>query len=286
MISGDTLSHGVKVTVCALCVALRLKITKILIMSYYLDVLGTQETSCILIVGLLERDIFNFDKPWVIHLRETCCCSTNLCTWRPNTIYKNRSVRRHQSPPCRGSVGGTLPSALIPSLAQNCDELSQIWSPSSRGVSREVFLSLALHRRSPREAPHEGLLRWASIFFLLLKAKAGLLKWPRSRWTGIPRNPVHRQGQKDSNQMTIDNRVRNTKFMHTRCHRQAQFNVCGLQQFFSVNTTYLEHCLPICHHLAPTSEHLWYCPPRSRPKFIPTWSGCQDFFVSVIVECT
>ena len=42
-----------------------------------LGVLGTQETSCILIAGLLERDIFDlylteFDKPWVIHLRETC----------------------------------------------------------------------------------------------------------------------------------------------------------------------------------------------------------------------
>jgi hypothetical protein len=49
---------------------------------------------------LLERDSFDlflpeFDKPWVIHLRETCCCSTNLCTWRPNTVYKDRSVRRH-----------------------------------------------------------------------------------------------------------------------------------------------------------------------------------------------
>jgi hypothetical protein len=36
-------------------------------------VLETQETSYILIVGLLERDIFDlflpkFDKPWVIHL--------------------------------------------------------------------------------------------------------------------------------------------------------------------------------------------------------------------------
>ena len=65
-----------------------------------LGVLGTQETSCILIAALLERNIFDlylpeFDKPWVIHLRETCCCSTNLCTWRPNTVYKNRSVRRH-----------------------------------------------------------------------------------------------------------------------------------------------------------------------------------------------
>jgi hypothetical protein len=51
-------------------------------------------------IRLLERDTFDlflseFDKPWVIHLRETYCCSTNLCTWRPNTVYKNRSVRRH-----------------------------------------------------------------------------------------------------------------------------------------------------------------------------------------------
>src|SRR3954469_269535 len=58
-----------------------------------LGVLGTQETSCILIVGLLERYTFDhflpeFDKPWVIHLRETCCCSTNLCTWRPNNCLQ------------------------------------------------------------------------------------------------------------------------------------------------------------------------------------------------------
>jgi hypothetical protein len=64
--------------------------------------LGTQETFCIVIAGLLERDSFDlflpeFDKPWVIHLRETCCCSTNLCIWRPNTVYKNRSVCRHQA---------------------------------------------------------------------------------------------------------------------------------------------------------------------------------------------
>jgi hypothetical protein len=69
-----------------------------------LGVLGRQETFCIVIAGLLERDSFDlflpeFDKPWVIHLRETCCCSTNLCTWRPNTVYKNRHVRRHQPSP-------------------------------------------------------------------------------------------------------------------------------------------------------------------------------------------
>jgi hypothetical protein len=66
-----------------------------------LGVLGTQETFCIIIAWLFERDSFDlflpeFDKPWVVHLRETCCCSTNLCTWRPNIVYKNRRVPRHQ----------------------------------------------------------------------------------------------------------------------------------------------------------------------------------------------
>ena len=37
VISADTLSHGVKVTVCAPCVSLRLKFTEILIMSYNLS---------------------------------------------------------------------------------------------------------------------------------------------------------------------------------------------------------------------------------------------------------
>ena len=84
------------------CISLSLRRTSALIhLTSALSVLGTQETSCILIAGLLERDTFDhflhvFDKPWVIHLRETWCCSTNLCTWRPNTVYKNRSVHRHQ----------------------------------------------------------------------------------------------------------------------------------------------------------------------------------------------
>jgi hypothetical protein len=84
------------------CISLSLHRTSAPIhLTSILGVLGTQETSCILITGLLERDIFDlflpeFDKPWVIHLRKTCCYSTNLCTWRPNTVYKNRSVRRHQ----------------------------------------------------------------------------------------------------------------------------------------------------------------------------------------------
>src|SRR5215213_2443368 len=83
------------------CVLLSLRRTSAPIhLTSVLGVLGTQETSCILIAGLLERTIFDlylpeFDKPWVIHLSETCCCSTNLCSWRPNTVYKNRSTHRH-----------------------------------------------------------------------------------------------------------------------------------------------------------------------------------------------
>jgi hypothetical protein len=80
-------------------------------------VLRKEETSCILIAGLLERDTFDlflpeFDKPWVIHLRETCCCSTNLCTWRPNTVYKNRSVRRHHRATIR--CGRLVPLLHLP----------------------------------------------------------------------------------------------------------------------------------------------------------------------------
>src|SRR3954462_10676597 len=62
------------------CVLLSLHRTSAPIhLTIVLGVLGTQETSCILIAGLLERDILDlylpeFDKPWVIHLRETCCC--------------------------------------------------------------------------------------------------------------------------------------------------------------------------------------------------------------------
>src|SRR3954447_19362935 len=89
------------------CILLSLRRTSAPIhLTSVLGVLGTQETSCILIAGLLVSNIFDlyfleFDKPWVIHLRETCCCSTNLCTWRPNTVYKSRSIRRHH-PPRRG----------------------------------------------------------------------------------------------------------------------------------------------------------------------------------------
>jgi hypothetical protein len=67
------------------CISLSLRRTSAPIhLTSVLGVLGTQETFCIVIAELLERDSFDlflpeFDKPWVIHLRETCCCSTNKC---------------------------------------------------------------------------------------------------------------------------------------------------------------------------------------------------------------
>ena len=103
------------------CILLSLRRTSAPIhLTSVLDVLGTQETSCILIAGLLERDIFDlylpeFDKPWVLHLRETCSCSTNLCSWRPNIVYKNRIARRHQVLTCR----------LLFSRILNCQLLCQ-----------------------------------------------------------------------------------------------------------------------------------------------------------------
>src|SRR5215213_6950021 len=58
------------------CISLSLRRTSAPIhLTSVLGVLGTQETSCIVIARLLERDIFDlyileFDKSWVIHLRE------------------------------------------------------------------------------------------------------------------------------------------------------------------------------------------------------------------------
>ena len=111
--------HSPHIIIHITCILLSLRRTSAPIhLTSVLGVLGTQETSCILIAGLLERDIFDlflpeFDKPWVIHLRETCCCSTNLCTWRPNTVYKNRSVRRHQALFWRRCRGGKVKGTHI-----------------------------------------------------------------------------------------------------------------------------------------------------------------------------
>jgi hypothetical protein len=111
-------SHLPLIIIHTTCISLSLRRTSAPIhLTSVLGVLGTQETLCIIIAGLLERDNFDlflpeFDKPWVIHLRETCCCSTNLCTWRPNTVYQNRRVRRHQRPSCWRDHGGTRRRSL------------------------------------------------------------------------------------------------------------------------------------------------------------------------------
>jgi hypothetical protein len=82
--------HLLPIIIYTTCISLSLRRTSTPIhLTSVLGVLGTQETSYIIIAGLLERDSFDlffpeFDKPWVIHLRETYCCSINLCTWMPN----------------------------------------------------------------------------------------------------------------------------------------------------------------------------------------------------------
>jgi hypothetical protein len=111
--------HLLLITIHTTCISLSLRRTSAPIhLTSVLSVLGTQETSCIVIAGLLERDSFDlllpeFDKPWVIHLREASCCSTNLCTWRPNTVYKNRRVRRHQAIFWRRCQGGKVKGTHI-----------------------------------------------------------------------------------------------------------------------------------------------------------------------------
>jgi hypothetical protein len=91
------------IIITSICISLSLRRTSAPIhLTSVLGVLGTQDTFCIVIAGLFERGSFDlflpeFDKPWVIHLRETCCYSTNLCTWRPNNVYKNRRVCRHHT---------------------------------------------------------------------------------------------------------------------------------------------------------------------------------------------
>jgi hypothetical protein len=78
----DTYSrlHLLLVIITTTCILLSLRRTSAPIhLTSVLGVLGTQETFSIVIAGLLERGSFylflpEFDKPWVIHLRETCCC--------------------------------------------------------------------------------------------------------------------------------------------------------------------------------------------------------------------
>jgi hypothetical protein len=111
--------HLLLIIITTTCISLSLRRTSAPIhLISVLGVLGTQDTFYIVIAGLFERDGFDiflpeFDKPWVIHLRETCCCSTNLCTWRPNTVYRNRRVRRHQPSTLKSLKGIELSSPVL-----------------------------------------------------------------------------------------------------------------------------------------------------------------------------
>jgi hypothetical protein len=119
--------HLLLITIHITCILLSLRQTSAHIhLTNVLSVLGTQETSCIVIAGLLERDSFDhllpeIDKPWVIHLREICCCSISLCTWKPNTVYKNIRVRRHQALFLRHCRGGKVKGTHI--LVCECSKL-------------------------------------------------------------------------------------------------------------------------------------------------------------------
>jgi hypothetical protein len=65
--------HLLLIIITTTCISLSLRQTSAPIhLTSVLGMLGTQETFCIVIAGLLERDSFElflpeFDKPWVIH---------------------------------------------------------------------------------------------------------------------------------------------------------------------------------------------------------------------------
>jgi hypothetical protein len=68
-------------------------------------------------------------------------------------------------------MGGMLSSILIFLLTLEHAELMWIWSFSSRGTPPRggLLVLSSFDHRSPHEAPpHEGLLRWASVFGLPL----------------------------------------------------------------------------------------------------------------------
>ena len=143
------------------CILLSLRQTSAPIhLTSVLGVLGTQETYCIFIAWLLKRDIFDlflpeFDKPWVIHLRKTCCCSTNLYTWRPNTVYKNRSVRRHHySHSLSKDFEDRLSTSVLSKFYGNrCIYMHYLWNQwfGNNPGPMQVFERFCVHNSSFRD---------------------------------------------------------------------------------------------------------------------------------------
>ena len=63
---------------------------------------GHKRLFVIWLQGCLRETIFilrllQIDIPQVIHLREICYYHTNLCTWRPNNVYKKKVVQQTSS---------------------------------------------------------------------------------------------------------------------------------------------------------------------------------------------
>src|SRR3954467_379325 len=151
------------------CISLSLRRTSAPIhLTSVLGVMGTQETSFILIAGLLERSIFDlylpeFDKPWMIHLRLTCCCSTKLCTWRPNTVYKSRSICRHQALFWRHCRGGKVKGTHI--LVCGC---SKVFPLDSAISSFCFFLLFSLVRLIRKQQQKWKTARLRSSLVLIL----------------------------------------------------------------------------------------------------------------------
>ena len=109
------------------CVSLSLRRTSAPIhLTSVLGVLGTQETSCILIAGLLERDTFDiflpeFDKPWVIHLRENLLLFYKPLHLEAQQLSTRIEVRRHH-PAIKGFLPrhghGLMSSPCFPKLVR------------------------------------------------------------------------------------------------------------------------------------------------------------------------
>ena len=109
------------------CISLSLRRTSAPIhLTSVLGVLGTQETSCILIAGLLERDTFDhflpeFDKPWVIHLRENLLLFYKPLHLEAQQLSTRIEVRRHQAIFWRRCRGGKVKGTHI--LRCECSKL-------------------------------------------------------------------------------------------------------------------------------------------------------------------
>src|SRR6266480_6395229 len=85
------------------CISLSLRRTSAPIhLTSVLGVLETQETSCIVIAGLLERDIFDlflpeFDKPWVIPLKVNLLLFYKPLHLEAQQLSTRIEVRRHHA---------------------------------------------------------------------------------------------------------------------------------------------------------------------------------------------